>query len=111
MNSHAFCRCKEPDCKAVLHQRLAATQREATSHDFQAPTIFLQLLNSAFQRHRHAIAQIPGVRVVAIETPELTPGSPGNDAHSGSIHRGPGREGMKKADISGVERLLDRRLR
>ena len=99
------------DGEAILHQRLAAAQGEAARHDFQAVAVLAQLLRGAGQGDGDAVAERPGVRVVAVEAPEHAAGRPRHDAHARSIDRRAGRERMEEAHVAGLERRSHVRLR
>src|SRR5262249_8509185 len=56
------------------------------------------------QRNRNAIGQVPGVRIVTIQTTKLTSRRPCDKANTWPVHSRAGSEGMKETDVSRGQR-------
>src|SRR5436190_9034156 len=67
-------------------------------------TILPELLGRAGNRDGNAIGHRPCVRVVAVLAAPHAPCGPRDDAHPGTVHCGPCREGMKESQVARFER-------
>ena len=87
--------------ETVLHEGLAAAQREATRHDPEGVAVLSELLRRFRHRDRDTVADGPGVGVVAVAAAPHAAGGPGHDPHPGAVDGRAGGEGVQEPHVAG----------
>ncbi len=94
---------RSPD-ETALHHRFAAGEGHAAG-ELEEPRQRFHLAEDVPDRHPAAVAQLPGVGVVAIEAAKLTAGHEEHETHARPVDRGAGFQRMQKPLRGGHERV------
>ncbi len=107
VNAHLLCGRQQLGREPTLHQRLTAAQREAARHHLEAVAVLAQFLRRLRHRYRHAVAERPGVGVVAVLAAPHAACGPRHDAHARAIDGRTGRVGVQEPHVAAGQRLAN----